>query len=318
MPIITYDNNQYLLQDNESILSCLKRNGVEYPSSCQAGICQSCLIKAPIANRVDASWQNGIQDTLKAQNYFLACLAKPIVDFHLESPNAAECETVAKILEIKALTYNVLAVYLSVADLTKWIPGQYISIINPAGIIRSYSIANLPVTDGYIELHIKLCSGLMTSWLKEHAKVGDSLNIRGPMGQCFYFNPKRLNYAMLLIGTGTGLAPLVAIVRSALSQDHQGEITLIHGGRTDQDLYYLSELKALSLAHPNFHYENCVLKSEGLFSEMPIDKKMLLWLKDPSNLHLYVCGPKETTSTLKTKAFLAGVPSSKILSDAFL
>lgn len=123
---------------------------------------------------------------------------------------------------------------------------------------------------------------------------------------------------MLLAGTGTGLAPLIAIAKDAIKQQHKGQITLIHGGSTENDLYYVEELTALADKYENFQYENCVLKSRTGFPEIPIDKKMLMHLKSSSTTQVYVCGPKETIQKLKTKAFLAGVPSSSILSDAFL
>ncbi len=191
-------------------------------------------------------------------------------------------------------------------------------MVNPNGIIRSYSIANLPAQDGFIELHIKLQQrGAMSSWLQDTAQVNDTVQIRGPLGKCFYFNPQKLDYSMLLAGTGTGLAPLVAIVRDALMQNHLGDITLIHGGLRDEDLYYVAELKQLSLLYPQFHYDSCVLKSDAGLSES-IDKKILTYIKNAKYLKFFVCGPKETTNILKVQAFFAGVSSSNIFSDAFL
>ena len=305
-----------MLDAGETVLDCLLRHGVEYPHSCQAGVCQSCLIKS--AGVIEASWQDGIQETLKAQGYFLACLAKPDHDLTLLPPLANECEVSAKIVSLHKLNHNVLQVRLSTENLMPWTPGQYLSLINPQGAIRSYSIANLPAQDGFIELHIKLLnSGVMSQWLQNEACVDDSINIRGPLGKCFYFNPQKLHYDILLAGTGTGLAPLLAIARDALSQQHMGEITLVHGGLIDQDLYYVNELKNLAALHPQFHYHSCVLKNDVGLSES-IEHKILSYIIHPKNLKVFVCGPAETTNKLKMKAFCAGVSSAQILSDAFL
>ncbi|MDP1574975.1 MAG: 2Fe-2S iron-sulfur cluster binding domain-containing protein [Coxiellaceae bacterium] len=317
MPIISFADKTYTLNENESILECLIRHGINYPHSCQVGVCQSCLIKG--RGTINPAWQEGIQDTLKTQGYFLACLAKPKEDIQLTVPFASECEIEAKIDDIKKLTYNVIQVKLYVKNLAPWTPGQYLNLINSEGIIRSYSIANIPNQDGFIELHIKLEEqGLMGEWFKKTAHVNNLISIRGPLGRCFYFNPNKLTYDILLVGTGTGLSPLIGIAKQALFQNHQGKITLLHGGRIFEDLYYVNELEKIASENSDFHYENCVWKNASGEYNLPIDKVVLKYIQDPKNLRVFVCGPQETTQKIKTKVFCAGVPSSQILSDAFI
>jgi NAD(P)H-flavin reductase len=314
---IAYAGKTYTLNDNESVLQCLIRHGVDYPHSCQAGVCQSCLIKSQGA--VNPAWQGELPDTLKAQGYFLACLARPEKDICLSQPLASECEVPATIIEIQKLTYNVIKVKLRVENFAPWTPGQYLNLVNSAGLIRSYSIANRPAQDSFIELHIKLEPyGAMGKWFKENNVDNTPVKIRGPLGRCFYFNPKKQAYDILLAGTGTGLSPLIGIAKDAIFHKHHGNITLLHGGRIDQDLYYIEELKNLMSQHPQFHYENYVLDSASGRRDAPIDQAILQHIKDPQNLRIFICGPQETTQKLKMKAFCAGVPSNQILSDAFV
>lgn len=318
MKTIIFENKPYSLTTDENILSCFLRHGIEYPNSCQAGICQSCLIKAT-DGVIDPSWQEGLPETLKAQGYFLACMAKPETDIKLISPNTSECEVEAKIIDIERLNYNVLKLKLQVNNYSEWIPGQYLNLINSNQIARSYSIANIPAQDGYIELHIKTVdNGAMSQWLQGTAVIDTKIRLRGPFGKCYYFNPDNLSFDMLLAGTGTGLAPLIGIIKSALSQGHEGTITLIHGGCIDNDIYYAEELKTLAAVFKNFRYEPCVLNSQGCYPEASIERKVLTCLNNPSDTRVYVCGPKETTNKLKTSIFLAGVPSKFIFSDPFL
>jgi NAD(P)H-flavin reductase len=318
MNTITFKNKPYSLVSDENILSCFLRNGIDYPNSCQAGICQSCLIKAT-DGVIDPSWQEGLPETLKAQGYFLACMAKPASNMELETPDATECDVEAKIIDIKRLNYNVLQIKLQVDNPAGWIPGQYLNLINSLQIARSYSIANIPAQDSYIELHIKLVeTGAMSRWLQETALIDSKVRLRGPFGKCYYYNPKKLSFNILLAGTGTGLAPLIGIVKSALSQGHEGVITLVHGGRIDDDIYYTEELETMAEVFKNFHYVPCVLNSQGLYPEAAIERKVLTSLNSPNDTWVYVCGPKDTTNKLKTSVFLAGVPSKAIFSDAFL
>lgn len=315
---VAFEDKSYVLEPQETLLDCLLRHEVDYPNSCQAGICQSCLIKAD-AGVVDPAWQAGLPDTLSAQGYFLACLAKPQTPLQVSSPEDAECEVSASILNLKSLNHNVIQVTLHTDDLEQWIPGQYLNLVNPEGIMRSYSIANIPQQEGFIELHIKIQpGGSMGQWIAHKATQDTGVKLRGPFGRCFYHNPERLAFDMLLAGTGTGLAPLIAIIKSALSQHHQGTITLVHGGLTCEDIYYKNELEMLSAAFDSFVYDPCVLKSLGRYPQASIEQRTLMHLGTAQETRVYVCGPKETSDKLKRQIFLAGVPSRFILSDVFL
>jgi len=158
----------------------------------------------------------------------------------------------------------------------------------------------------------------MGQWLANKATKHAEVKLRGPFGRCFYYNPEQLAFNMLLAGTGTGLAPLIAIIKSALSNKHQGTITLVHGGLADEDIYYKEELEMLSLLFPSFVYDACVLQSQGRYPEASIEQRALMHLNQPKETRVYVCGPKDTTDKLKKQIFLAGVPSQAILSDVFL
>ncbi|WP_349289952.1 2Fe-2S iron-sulfur cluster-binding protein [Legionella micdadei] len=179
MPKLSFNHHVCTSNEGESILECLIRNGIDYPHSCRSGVCQACLIKAS-DSPIDPKWQEGLPDTLKSQGYFLACQAKPLTDFNLKSPDKSECDQEAIIIEITPMTYNVIKVKLLTEHLDRWIPGQYLNFINTESICRSYSIANIPDKEGYIELHIKLQnSGVMSQWFREKATVDTAIHIRG-------------------------------------------------------------------------------------------------------------------------------------------
>ncbi|PIQ42474.1 MAG: ferredoxin [Gammaproteobacteria bacterium CG11_big_fil_rev_8_21_14_0_20_46_22] len=315
---ITFQDECYENHTDETVLDCLKRHQVDYPCGCQSGICQSCLAQLT-DGEMDSSWQKGLKETLLAKNYFLACLAKPKEDISLALPGLDDITRPAQIKKIQYLNKNVICLALLVSETTLWTPGQYLNLINFEGCRRSYSIANVPEEDGYIALHIKLMpNGVMSAWLKNTAHPGCNVCLQGPMGDCFYTNPSKESFPMVLAGTGTGLAPLLAIVRDALRQQHKGQITLIHGGVCAEDLYLDEKLKQLAKQHKQLAYKSCVLNGDGIHQESTIDKVVLNTLKNNPRAKVYVCGPEATTKKLKTTAFLAGVPSALIYSDAFL
>lgn len=318
MRVVEFNQQSYHLNADESLLQCLLRHDVSYPHSCQAGICQSCLIKSK-ESAINPDWQTGLPETLKVQGYFLACLARPQTDLQVVAPNSDECEVDAHIFAITPLNHNVVQLKLIVENLADWIPGQYLNFINPEGVLRSYSIANIPVEDGFIELQIKVNTvGSMGNWLINKASSQTAVKIRGPFGRCFYHNPDQSSFDILLAGTGTGLAPLIAIIKSALHQNHSGKITLVHGGVTDDDIYCRDELQTLAKKYKSFVYDPCVLQSKGNFPVASVEKRTLTHLKDPAKTRVFVCGPNETIGKLKRQIFLAGVSSGAILSDVFL
>ncbi|WP_050816832.1 FAD-binding oxidoreductase [Rickettsiella massiliensis] len=148
---------------------------------------------------------------------------------------------------------EVLCVKLAVKNGALFRPGQFIHLIHPSSVLRSYSIANLPHRDRFIELHIKLLNhGFMSRWLHKKAIVGTTLKIQGPLGHCFYHNPTQQAFPIVLAGTGTGLAPLVGIALDALAQQHPGPIYLLHGGVRAEDLYLDQSLQTLSSRYTHF------------------------------------------------------------------
>ncbi|VEG92145.1 FAD-binding oxidoreductase [Legionella spiritensis] len=318
MTELRYNDQILHSMEDESVLDCLLRHGIDYPHACRSGICQACLMKTTNAT-VESTWQEGLPDILKSQGYFLACQAKPATGIYLKNPDVAECNQQAVITEMTSLTHNVIRVRLLAEKLRDWIPGQYLNLVNPDGLSRSYSIANIPAKEGYIELHIKLKEGgEMSQWIRKKASVDTTVHMRGPFGKCCYMNPEKSSFDMLLVGTGTGLAPLLAIVKTALDEQHEGKITLIHGGCHDNDIYYARELETLASLYEHFEYVPCVLKTNGKYPEANIFDQTRYYLgHDIKNIRVYVCGPKETINKLKTNVFLAGVPSARIYSDSF-
>lgn len=321
MVSVTFQGYIYKLREDETILEGLLRHNVAAPYSCQSGICQTCMMQIT-SGSVAPAWQQGLKDTFRQQQYFLPCVAVPTHDITVQLPSMGSSTIPATITHKVFLSHNVVALHLKPHEAFSCSPGQYLNLILDDGLTRSYSIANIPETDGYIELHIrKISGGRMSNWAYGRAQPGDLVHLRGPAGECFYINEAKEPFDMLLAGTGTGLAPLYGIIRDALAKDHPGNIRLIHGALTAKDLYYVDELKALEAAHSNFHYIPCIREGNPTDSKMEVialDMLLMHYLQNPTQTRVYFCGAPDMVSNLKTKAFLGGVASRHIYSDAFL
>lgn len=317
MSTILYNKKCYPISDTDSVLDALLKHDVDYPYSCKIGTCQSCLTKL-VDGEISSEAQKGLKPTLAAKNYFLACQCKPKSNITIALPSEEDTSIFSKIIGLAKLNHNVLQVRLSIDNPHLFKAGQYINLVGPDNLIRSYSIANVPKE--YIELHVKLMpNGLMSCWLNQYAKIGLSICIREPMGNCFYHNPENQSFPIVLAGTGTGLAPLIGIAGDALKNNHNGKIVLIHGGLNETDLYLHKELSALQNKYDNFHYMPCVLNENSMIQQASIELVLIQNLKGiASSVRLFICGPEETTKKIKLKAFLAGVPSGSIYSDSFV
>ncbi|PCH60621.1 MAG: ferredoxin [Gammaproteobacteria bacterium] len=317
-----YEGNTYALEDNKSVLDTLLDQGIDIPHSCKSGVCQSCLVEVVSGTPGQAS-QTGLKATYKAKNYAMACCLYAQDDLAIRRLSAKESAVTASIVKIEALNHNVLRLCVKLGEPFDVIPGQYLTLITAEGLARSYSIANLPAVDGYIELHIRvLDNGRLSSWLLNQARPWMEVQLRGPAGECFYVadDDGSKDFPMVLAGTSTGLAPLYGIVRDALYQGHQGSIDLFHGALQAEDLYLMDDLQALSQQYEQFSYIPCVLKGiEGDFYTVgDIQQLVTDHIADKKDAHVYLCGAPELVNSLKTKIFLAGIASKHIYHDAFL
>ncbi len=319
MPTIAFQECTVECAPDETVLDALTRQGLEIPSSCRNGVCQTCLMRAT-EGKPPRTAQQGLKETLIAQGYFLACMCKPTESLTASLPDEAVVQRVsARVIYREYLNGDILRLRLLPYGAFHYRAGQFLQIRRPDGVIRSYSIASVSEIDSLIELHIRLLpNGSMTTWLHKEVREGDCLEISGASGNCFYL-PGAPARNILLVGTGSGLAPLWGIIRSALHEGHQGEIHLYHGSYNVAGLYLESELHALAEHHPQFHYYPCVDEGEGAAHHSGrADKIALAQHKNLSDWQVYLCGHPEMVKSAKRSAFLAGANLTDIYADPFV
>lgn len=312
------DGRSVALQDGESVLDALSRSGVVVPSSCRAGVCQSCLVQVT-GGQVPERSQLGLKASLRARGFVLACRAVPTSDVELSVSGAQALELPASIEDVGRLSPDMLRVRLRVAGELAHRAGQFLTLVRADGVSRSYSIASRPQDSDALELHVRvLPQGKMSGWLASADAVGATVRVRGPAGECFYTADK-LEQPLVLAGVGSGLAPLWGILRDALDAGHRGPIELWHGARTPSGLYLRDELQALQAAHGNFSYRPCAL--EGDSAELRVGKLDELLLSATTafdKARFYLCGDAPLVQGLKRQLFLRGASLREIFADAFV
>lgn len=319
MPLLQFQQRAYPCTAGETALDCLTRQGAVIPSSCRVGVCQTCLMRA-VAGAPPAGAQNGLKATLRAQGYFLACLCRPQEDMEIAlAGEDVAPRTPATVVAKETLNADILRLSLRCLRPLAYQVGQFAHLTRHDGLTRSYSLANLPRADGVIELHIRrLRDGAMSGWIHETLGVGDTVEVAGPYGNCFY-TPDCTDRGLLLIGTGSGLAPLQGIVLDALRHGHSGPIRLYHGSWKPDGLYLVEELRRLSAAHPNFTYVPCVdAEATPDYRQGRADHVALADLPDLKGWSVCLCGHPDMVKSAKKRAFLAGASMQAIYSDPFV
>lgn len=308
MSSVVCDGTRVALTAGESVLEGLLRAGVAVPNACRAGACQSCLVRATGGTPPAAS-QTGLKETLRQQGYFLACAARPTDELTVTLRDVAALAVPAAVQSVARLSPDVLRVRLVLDGPFSYEPGQFVTLLRSDGLARSYSIASQPA-DEHLEFHIRLVpGGLMSGWLAAPEAIGATLQVRGPSGSCFYVKG-RPEQPLLLVGTGTGLAPLWAITRAAIAAGHTGPIRLFHGARSAAGLYLTDQLQELATRCEPFEYLPCV---DGRVEATVTER--LPSLKDH---RVFLCGNADVVGMMRKKAFLAGAALKDIYADAFL
>lgn len=322
---IVFEGQRFELLPGETVLEGIERQGLSVPSLCRRGVCQTCLLEAKRGALPPAS-QKGLRESSRKQSLFLACVCTPLEDLEI-----ARCGTSsrfgARVEAVEYLSPGVLRVTLGVPSGFSYEAGQFIHLERPLdGLIRPYSVASLP-SAGHLELHVALLAGgAMSGWLRE-AK-GEEIALRGPFGGCFYIadEPER---PLLLAGTGTGLAPLLGVVRAALAAGHRGPIRLYHGSVVRAGLYAWDELCSLLAESPLLSVTGSVLEGppgplgarEDARCQMRVAPLDELVLSDPSRSNadrVYLCGHPDLVRKLEKTMYLSGIPLDRIHCDPFV
>lgn len=226
---IKLKNNKSILCDKDTtIFQAARSSGVFLEHSCLTARCRSCIVKIENGSTVNQQDELVLSEEERQQNYVLSFNAKPITDLDLDIEDLGNITLYekkivpAKIKSIELITVDVIKVILRLPPSTnfKFISGQYVNIIK-GNINRSYSIANCSSINTELEFFIKKYeNGLMSKYWFHEAKVNDLLRIEGPLGSFFLRETKKKN--IIFLATGTGIAPVKAIIDNLGKNDFEG------------------------------------------------------------------------------------------------
>jgi ferredoxin-NADP reductase len=312
---VSYQEKVFDCEGGETVLEALLKNGVKAPYSCQQGVCQACMIQA-VEGEVPESAQQGLSQQYKDKNYFLACLCQPEQDLSVAYPKQEDLCMRAMVMEKKQLAKDIYSFVLQSEKPLDYKAGQFINFHHRDDLIRSYSLASHPKLDRRLEIQVKRKEGgELSNWMLDELKARQVINIQGPNGDSYYRDDDP-DGNILMVGTGSGLAPLLGIARDALYNNHRGQIYLYHGSRKEEGLYAHERLQALADEYDNFHYAACVSGEPtinylaGRASDIALERH-----PDLTDWTAYLCGDPAMVADTTDKVREAG--AIEVVADPF-
>ncbi len=326
--VIQPSGHAFPIEDNETILEAALKNGFVLPYSCRDGVCGACKGKV-LQGNVDFGKHQ--EDTLteaeKSVGMALFCCAKPLSDLTIE------CREVSAIKDIPIKTLPcrvqkmakpapdvmVLSLKLPANERLQFMAGQYIDILLKDQKPRSFSLANAPHDDELLELHIRnIAGGAFTQQVFNEMKERDLLRFKGPLGT--FFLREDTDKPIILVASGTGFAPVKAIIEHALHIGVKRPMHFYWGGRKLADLYMMEKAKEWELRGIKF----TPVLSEALPEDSWKGRTGFVHLavmedyRDLSGYEVYVCGAPVVVEAAHTD-FTAQckLPNESFFSDAF-
>jgi CDP-4-dehydro-6-deoxyglucose reductase len=317
---------EFQARGDEPVLSGALREHLNLPHSCKGGSCGTCRVRV-IRGRFayPQGRPPGISAEEEADGYTLICQARALEDLEIEIRDIRHVSDVeikslpGRIEQMRPLAPDVMGLWLRLPAVESftWQCGQYIDVMLAGERRRSFSLANPPHDSALLELHVRRApGGAFSEQVFTTLKEGSLLRIEGPLGQFIYRPGER---PLLLIGGGTGYAPLKAMIRQALETETKRDVTLFWGGRTAADLYEDAWLRDLDAKHARFRY-TAVLSDEpasaphesGLVHEAVIRKVAGL-----AGFDIYAAGPPAMIDAVRKALPAQGADPERIYIDSF-
>ena len=319
----------FSVETNESILDAALRQGYVFPYGCRSGICGVCKGKLRQGKvRYPESIAESAQKNTLGSDEILFCQAIPesdlVVEIHeIERSTEIEIKKLpCRVVKMRKLASDVMQIWIKLPENERlaFLPGQYVDFLLRDGRRRSFSIANPPHEDEYLEFHIRhVKNGIFTDYVFEKMREKDLLRLEGPLGT--FFLREDSERPIILIAGGTGFAPIKAIIEHALAKPNPRPLYFYWGARSKQDLYLPELPENWVKQYPHFRY------IPVLSEPLPTDK----WngrsgfvheavgddFPDLSNYEVYVSGPPIMVQAAQKSFLEKGLTASCFFSDAF-
>jgi CDP-4-dehydro-6-deoxyglucose reductase len=322
--------HHFTCEADETVLAAAIRAGIGLPYGCKNGACGSCKGKV-VAGAVEHKphQQRALTEQEKLQGFSLFCCAIPDTDLVIEAREVGGSSEYP-VRKMPSRVASVTKAAPDVAIITLQLPanealayraGQYIEFMLKDGKRRAYSIANAPSLDKPLELHIRhLPGGVFTDHVFSTMKERDILRFEGPLGT--FFLREESAKPIVLLASGTGFAPVKALVEHMIDLQSTRPVSLYWGGRRPQDLYMHALCEQWAATLPNFRYvpviSDALPEDDWQGRTGFVHAAVLQDLPDLSNHQVYACGaPVMIDAARRDYAASGKLAADEFYADAF-
>jgi len=325
----------FTCENDQDLLAAAAQEGMALPALCRSGGCGACLCTCVEGDyRMDDYNPTALPPDAAASGGVLLCRAHPQSDLSLEAPYdfdririEAPTSRAAEIIDLAPIGEHTVRLRLRLqpdaagGQAAEFEPGQYMILEIPgSGIGRAYSIANTPNWTGEFEFLIRLQpEGRFSAYLEREAKIGQRIDVSGPSGH-FVLQAQSLR-PRYFVGGGTGLAPLLSMLRHMADLQEPQPARLYFGVNREAELFCLDTLRELGQALPQLKIELCVWHPEPSwdgFHGTPVDALRRDLERGGPAPDLYLCGPPALIDAATETARAFGIPDEHIFSERFL
>jgi CDP-4-dehydro-6-deoxyglucose reductase len=321
-------NHAFTVAPGETVLEAALREGFVIAYGCRNGACGTCKGRL-LAGRVDYGkyQEHALPEADRRNGFALFCQAQPLSDL------AIECREISAVKDIQIRTLPcrvehmgrvaqdvmVLKLKLPASERLQFLAGQYIDIMMRDGQRRSLSMANAPHDDHLLELHLRNYGGPFSDYVFNRLKQKDILRFEGPLGT--FFLREDSAKPIVLLASGTGFAPIKAMVEHALHKGIGRPMTLYWGGRVRGDLYMNALAEGWQAQH-GVRYVPVLSEArpEDAWNGRTgfVHRAVMEDLPDLSGYQVYACGaPVMVEAAHGDFTSRCGLPEDEFFSDSF-
>lgn len=330
--ILINNEKEIVVTGGSPLLSTLKGQNIFIPSACGGkGTCAYCKVRVPEGGGPVLPTETPYLSAEELENSVrLSCQVKVKEDLKIQIPEELFLvkQFRAKVVDITDLTHEIKGLKMDLLSPEEGItfkPGQYVQLEVPKyGKIsdpefRAYSISSDATEHGKLELVItKVPEGAVTTYVHEYLKKDEDLTLYGPYGDFFLRDSDR---GIVMIATGSGLAPMISILHQIEDNNIQRETMLFFGAKNPEDLYYMDELKGLENKLYNFKFFPTLSRvgdndkwdgERGRVTNL-IEKN----IPENAAFDVYLCGAPPMIESCMTLLEQKGIPEDHIYFDKF-
>ncbi|MGF6904927.1 2Fe-2S iron-sulfur cluster-binding protein [Paraburkholderia sp. GAS348] len=310
------------VRSGENLLEALRNNQIPVSYSCMAGRCGTCRCRVVSGNVLVTGATDSNSPADNGQSV-LACQTTVVEDCVIEIPEVDEIVAhpakiiKATVVAIDDLTHDIKRVRLALSKSFEFSPGQYATLQFTPQHIRPYSMA-VTANSGEVEFHIRLVpGGRVTSYVAADLAVGQAVRLSGPLGTAYL--RKKYPGPIVCVAGGTGLAPILSILRGMVDARMSNPVHVYFGVRSSEDVYGVRWLNEIREALPNLtvHVVVAAGAKDSLYRTGVVTEAVNADWKDMTGWRAYLAGAPVMVDAASILLRQKGVDPDHIYADAF-